>query len=153
MQLHDAHRFHIQRAAAVDDAVDDGAGERLEVPVLALDGDDVGVAEQHERPLRTVAAHRRGHVHPLDAVLAAVGRVVEGDLADALCAEQTGEPVAGGLFAARRVRGVDADEIGEEARRLFGDGVPVDTGCVGHSQILVAVSGGDGSVGDGMASR
>ena len=79
---------------------------------------------------------RRHHVHPLGAVLALVGRVVERDVVDAFAPEDAGEPVACRLLAPRRVRRIDPDEVREELRRLFGDRVPVDVD-VGHAGPLL----------------
>src|SRR5581483_1966197 len=63
--------------------------------------------------------------------------------------KDAGEPLAGGALAARRVGGVDADELREELGRLFGDRVPVDLRRrPGHASLLsLRASLAGGSVG------
>ena len=132
-ELHNAHALHVDGAAPPDDAVLHQAGERLFFPAIPLDGHDVGVVEEDQRPRRTVAGEAGEHT---DAALRCLVRgVVEGDVIDALGPQQVGEEAGGRLFVAGGVGGIDGQVAREEVCRLLGHLVPVDVGRA-HVRLL-----------------
>ena len=118
-QLGDPQTLHVERAAAPDLAVAQDAAEGVFVPVLALDGHDVGVVEQQQGRLAPVAAQDSAQG---DAIVARV----EQRPGDALAFELAAEEGAGGTLVPGRVRGVDAQVLAEETDRLRERCIPLD---------------------------
>ena len=117
---HADHVLHVDRAAAPDVAVLDGAGERVHAPVGGLGGHHVEVAVDQQR-----AAVRVGAGQPGEDVAAArcAGLDVLGLVADLL--ELLGDPVGalrlalGGLELTG-VGGVEPDQRADEVDHLVG---------------------------------
>jgi hypothetical protein len=101
-ELGDRHPFAVERAAAIDDAVDDGPVVRLVTPLRAVHGNDVDVVEQKQRLACPVAGEPR-----IDARTPRLG--LQNGRRDALGLEQLGEKRApsislpGGLVVSMRM--------------------------------------------------
>ena len=136
-EFHDAHPLHVERAAAPDVAAAHLAAERVDGPVLALEGDDIGVVEQDQLlAARAVAGKRRDE----RGAAGRVRRLVE-PVGDALAIEDRAVEVAGAGLVAGRIDGVDADVGGEQLRRFLGQRVPVrGESVVRHTVLLESCS-------------
>ena len=128
--------LHVDRTAAVEEAVvvDDGA-ERVVEPVLPVDGDDVGVADEGERGCgRVGAGDPRDDVGPL--------RLARDQLdVDAVAGEVVVEVVGGEGLAAREpaVGGVAPDQLLGDLQHLVGQ--PVVPTLLAHCCSFAVVSG------------
>ena len=109
----------VKRAPAVDVAVAPHRFERLDRPVFALHPDDVGMSHDENRSLRTVAGQAGHEVVPpwCHGVQTAV---------DALGRQGVTQIVGDFGFVAGRVGGIDSQQGGEVAQRLFLHLGPVD---------------------------
>ena len=132
-ELHDAHPLHVERAAAPDVAAAHLAAERIDGPVLALEGHDVGVVEQDQLLAARAVAGQRGDER---GAAGRVRRLVE-LVGDALAIEDRAEELAGAGLVAGRVDGVDADVGGEQLRRFLGQRVPVRRESVVRHAVLL----------------
>ena len=135
-ELHDAHPLHVERAAAPDVALAHLAAERVDGPVLALEGHDVGVVEQDQLLAARAVAGQRGDER---GAAGRVRRLVE-PVGDALAIEDRAVEVAGARLVAGRVDGVDADVGGEQLRRFLGQRVPVRRESVVRHAVLLESS-------------
>ena len=116
-QRDDGHRLHrgdtlrVERAAPVDEAVTPLAAERWDAPARGLGRHDVEMGEQHDRTRG--ARSRESRVE-----IAASGSRLDDLRVDADLRELAPKQLRGGRLVAGRVRGVDADQGGEQLRGL-----------------------------------
>jgi hypothetical protein len=105
---HHRHRpFHVERAAPPQHAVADLSAEGRQAPALALGRDDVHVALEQERRRLAPALDAGDQVRP-------VGRRGIEPALDTCSLEQAGEVTDAIGFGARRVDGVEADQIARD---------------------------------------
>jgi hypothetical protein len=103
LKLHCDHVLHVERAAAVDETVDDLAAERVLRPLVALDGDDVSVGHEQQGFVRAVAPQAGDD-------RCAIGGRADGFTIHAVTGEDAADVVGREDLASRRVARVEPEQ-------------------------------------------
>jgi hypothetical protein len=119
-ELRHPQRFHVHRAAPVNEPVLEGAAERPDRPEFLVVRNDVGVVEQDDRPLASVAAQPRPE-------RGAARERLEELILYSFALADAGEKIRRANLIARRVCRVNLEVLNKEIKNFLLNIIPIDS--------------------------